>query len=156
MRKSLEWVVEQYERNLFLAAFHICKDAEDAKDATQDAFLQYYLTHKEFKDEQHLRAWLFRVTMNKAKDKVTSFWNRNTEALQDYTGVVSFETAEQSALFETVMRLPAKYRIVIHLFYYEEQSVREIAQLLRISENNVKVRLSRGRKMLRDTLGEGW
>ena len=55
-----------------------------------------------------------------------------------------------------MMRLPEKYRIVIHLYYYEEYSVREIGRILKISEANVKVRLSRGRKMLKDTLKEGW
>lgn len=61
-----------------------------------------------------------------------------------------FETPESEHLFETVMGLPEKYRIVIHLFYYEDYSVREIGEILKISESNVKVRLSRGRMLLRD------
>ena len=59
-------------------------------------------------------------------------------------------------LFETVMNLPEKYRVVIHLFYYEDYSVKEIANILKISESNVKVRLSRGRMFLRETLKEVW
>ena len=55
-----------------------------------------------------------------------------------------------------VMQLPEKYRIVIHLYYYEEYAVREIAQILKLSESNVKIRLSRGRAMLKETLKEEW
>ena len=59
-------------------------------------------------------------------------------------------------MFETVLGLPEKYRIVIHLFYYEEYSVQEISKVLKLSESNVKVRLSRGRQMLKDALKEDW
>lgn len=69
---------------------------------------------------------------------------------------LTFETPESENLFETVMRLPEKYRIVIHLFYYEDYSVREIADILKLGESNVKIRLSRGRGMLRETLKEEW
>ena len=65
-------------------------------------------------------------------------------------------TNRSHTLFAEVMRLPEKYRIVIHLFYYEDCSVREISRILKISESNVKVRLNRGRKMLKQTLQEGW
>ena len=67
-----------------------------------------------------------------------------------------FETPAAETLFETVMQLPEKYRIVIHLYYYEEYAVREIAQILKLSESNVKIRLSRGRAMLKETLKEDW
>jgi RNA polymerase sigma-70 factor (ECF subfamily) len=54
------------------------------------------------------------------------------------------------------MKLPEKYRVVVHLFYYEDYSVKEIANIIKISESNIKVRLSRGRAMLKDALKEGW
>lgn len=69
---------------------------------------------------------------------------------------LTFETPESENLFETVMHLPEKYRIVIHLFYYEDYTVREIAGILKLSESNVKIRLSRGRALLRDALKEEW
>lgn len=69
---------------------------------------------------------------------------------------LTFETPESENLFETVMCLPEKYRIVIHLFYYEDYSVREIADILKLGESNVKIRLSRGRALLRETLKEEW
>lgn len=69
---------------------------------------------------------------------------------------LAFETPHDETLFETVMSLPEKYRIIIHLYYYEDYSVREIASVLRLTESNVKVRLSRGRKLLKKALKEEW
>ena len=76
--------------------------------------------------------------------------------MEDYIETLSFETPESRDLFEEVMKLPEKYRVVVHLFYYEDYSVKEIARILKISESNIKVRLSRGRAMLKDALKEGW
>ena len=69
---------------------------------------------------------------------------------------LTFETPEAENLFETVMQLPEKYRIVIHLYYYEDYAVSEIADILKLSESNVKTRLSRGRAMLKEVLKEEW
>ena len=69
---------------------------------------------------------------------------------------LTFESEESSELFESVMDLPEKYRIVIHLFYYEDYSVNEIAGILKLTQSNVKVRLSRGRLLLRNKLKEDW
>ncbi len=77
-------------------------------------------------------------------------------ALEDYMETLTFETPESENLFETVMKLPEKYRIVIHLFYYEDYAIREIAEIMHLSESNVKVRLSRGRALLRQILKEEW
>lgn len=69
---------------------------------------------------------------------------------------LSFPDSQSRDLFEEVMKLPDKFRIVIHLFYYEDYSVREIADILKLSESNVKTRLSRGRALLRNSLKEEW
>lgn len=85
-----------------------------------------------------------------------TFWRQNKLSLEDYMETLTFETPESENLFETVMKLPEKYRIVIHLFYYEDYTIREISGILKISESNVKVRLSRGRCLLKETLQEEW
>lgn len=156
MGKTIEWLINEYQTNLFVTAFNICKNVEDAKDVVQDTFIAYYTSNQKFNDEEHIRAWLFRVVINKAKDVNKSFWRRNRMPLEDYIETLPFETKEDSNLFEVVLNLPEKYRVVIHLFYYEDLSVREIAEILKVKENNVKVRLSRGRKLLKDVLKEDW
>ncbi|MDO5399447.1 MAG: sigma-70 family RNA polymerase sigma factor [Eubacteriales bacterium] len=122
----------------------------------QDTFIQYWTQKKEFESEEHIRAWLIRVAVNKAKNKVSAFFRRNTLPLEDYMETLPFQTREDSDLFGAVMALPEKYRIVIHLFYFEDYSVREIADILHLTPENVKVRLTRGRQSLRSTLKEAW
>ena len=156
MRQSVQELIERYQNNLYAIAFSICKNPSDAQDVVQDTFIQYYTSKKEFEDEQHLRAWLIRVAINKAKNMTLTFWHQHKVSLEEYMETLTFETPESENLFEEVMKLPKKYRIVIHLFYYEDYSVREIADILKLSESNVKVRLSRGRALLRDSLKEEW
>ena len=156
MRLSTELLIEQYQDQLFAAAFSICKNPADADDAVQDTFLQYHLSTKQFDSEPHIRAWLIRVVINKTKDSCRSLWRRKNLPLDEYMETLAFETPEAANLFEQVLLLPEKYRMVIHLHYYEDYSVREIAGILRLTEANVKVRLSRGRKLLKEILKEEW
>ncbi len=156
MRQSVQELAALYQRSLFAAAFNMCKNKQDAEDVVQDTFVQYYTTKKEFESEQHVRAWLMRVAVNKAKNINRTFWRRNKVSIEDYMETLVFETPEAETLFETVMQLPEKYRIVIHLYYYEDYTVSEIADILKLSESNVKIRLSRGRGMLRNALKEEW
>lgn len=156
MRASVQELFEKYRNNLYAVAFNICKNAEDAEDVVQDTFIQYHQSQKEYDSEQHIRAWLIRVAINKAKNMNLAFWRRNKVPLEDYMETLVFETPESENLFEAAMRLPEKYRIAIHLFYYEDYSVREIADILKISESNAKTRLSRGRCLLKTALQEEW
>ena len=149
MRQSLEELIEAYQKSLYAAAFNICRNTDDANDVVQDTFIQYYTTKKQFQDEEHLKAWLLRVAINRAKDISRSFWKKNRLSIEDYADAVPFESREETGLFEAVMRLPEKYREVIHLYYYEDLSIKETARILRITEGSVKMRLSRGRSFLR-------
>lgn len=156
MRLETEILMEKYKDHLFAVAFNICKNAADADDVVQDTFIQYHITDKQFENEQHIRAWLIRVAINKAKNINMSFWRLSKIPLEDYMETLTFETPEAENLFEEVMKLPEKYRIVIHLFYYEDYSIREIAQIINVTESNVKVRLTRGRRLLKQVLKEEW
>lgn len=156
MKLAIEELVGRYRDNLFAVAFNVCKNAADADDIVQETFLQYHMVKKEFDNEQHIRAWLIRVAVNKAKNVNHSFWRQHKVPLEEYMETLVFETPQDETLFETVMKLPEKYRIIIHLYYYEDYPVREIAGILRLTESNVKVRLSRGRKLLKEALKEDW
>lgn len=156
MKPPVETLIEEYRNNLYVTAFSVCKNAQDAEDVVQDTFIQYWSLKKDFESKQHIRAWLIRVAINKAKNKNNTFFRRNSVLLDDYIQTLTFESEESSELFEAVMNLPEKYRIVIHLFYYEDYSVNEIAGILKLKQGNVKVRLSRGRLLLRNMLKEDW
>ena len=155
MRMQTEVLVERYQQNMFAAALSACKDPQDAEDAVQEASLAYHTSGKEFESEEHIRAWLLRVAINKAKNMRMSFWKKHKVSLEDYMESISFETEQESGLFEAVMDLPEKYRVVLHLFYYEDYSIREISKILRRTENTVKSQLSRGRAMLKESFRGG-
>ena len=76
MRQSVQELAASYQGSLFAAAFNVCKNAQDAEDVVQDTFVQYYTTKKEFESEQHIRAWLMRVAVNKAKNVNRTFWRQ--------------------------------------------------------------------------------
>ena len=77
-----------------MLSFNICKSAEDAKDVVQDTFMQYYTLKKEFENEQHVRAWLIRVAVNKAKNVNRTFWRRNKIPLEEYMDSLEFPTPD--------------------------------------------------------------
>ena len=155
MTKDFDKICEKYGDRLYAAAFNICRQQQDAEDAVQDALLAYYRTDKEFETEEHIKAWLLRVTVNAAKSTKRLFWNRNRTSYEEYMDSLIFEEPSDRILMDEVLALPEKYRIVIHLFYFEEYKTREIAEILKLSENTVKTRLSNGRKILKTKL-EGW
>ena len=154
MREPVEDLIRQHQKHLFAAAFSICQNTSDADDVVQDTFLKYHVSKKEFSSPEHIKAWLLRVAINKAKDINRRLWRWNTVSIDEYSQTLAAEKAEDTWLFTEVMKLPEKYRIVLHLFYYEDYSVSEIAQILKVSESNVKTRLSRARHLLKDTLEE--
>ena len=156
MRMETQALAETYRDRLFAAAFQVCGNAADAEDAAQEALLRYHTSEKQFESEQHIRAWLLRVAINCAKNVSRSFFRRNTVPLEDYMDSLEFDSGESREIFREVMSLPETYRLVIHLYYYEDYTVAEIGRILGLTESNVKVRLSRGRQLLKKALQEVW
>ncbi len=156
MQLTLQQAMELFELSVFRASFYICKNRQDAEDICQETFLEYHSTRKSFEDEEHLKAWLLRVSINKSLNLSRSFWHKNRETLEDFEEALEQAPPEDSGLLTAVLELPKKCRVIIHLFYYEDYSVKEISQLLRVSENTVKSQLHRGRMLLKEKLKEGW
>lgn len=156
MRLSTQEAFRKYGDRVFAAAFQICRKCEDADDAVQDTFLKYHAMQLEYSSEEHLKAWLLRTAINRCKDLLKSFWRVHTTPWEEYMDELEFAQPSDRGLFEAVMKLPRKYRIVIHLFYYEEYSIDEISGILRVSSGTVKSQLSRGRSLLKKQLMEEW
>ena len=148
-------ICTKYGDRLYAAAFNITRQRQAAEDAVQEALLRLYKSNKEFESEEHVNAWLIRVTINIAKSTCTSFWHRNRVPYEDYMEEIPFEDDSDRDLMEAVLSLPDKYRIIVHLHYYEGYKTREIADTLKLSENTVKTRLLQSRKLLKTKL-EGW
>ena len=153
---SLEPVYEKYKDNIFAIGFNYFKNSIEADDVVQETFFKLARSGKDFENEEHLRNWLIRVAVNECKRVSLSSWVRKKVSLEEYTGQIDFETKEESLVFTAVMSLPKKYRQVIHLYYYEDCSTAEIADILGISRTAVTTRLLRGREKLKKDLLEVW
>ena len=156
MKLPTDEAFRKYGDSVFRAAFSICRDRADADDVTQNTFVKYHCQQREFAGEDHVRAWLLRVAINQAKDLAACFWRRNRTPWQDYLASLPPAPPEEGRLLEAVLSLPQRYRAVLHLFYYEDYSIREIGQTLGLGESAVKSRLSRGRRLLKNMLQEDW
>lgn len=149
-------IVDKYADDVYRVALSYCKSSYDADDIIQNTFLKLLKTDTVFKDEDHLRRWLIRVAVNECKNLFSSFWRRNIGSLELIDAEPIFSMHEEKELFEAVMQLPKKYRIVVHLFYYEGYTTAETAQILHMKETTVRTQLVRARKHLRQQLKEEW
>lgn len=124
----------------------------DAEDVMQEVFLRLVKAGPDFDSEEHAKAWLLRVASNCANDLFRLPWRRREAPLAD--DLPAPEAPETGSVTEAVLSLPARYRIPIHLYYYEDLSVAEIARTIGKSEGTVKSRLFRARNLLRERLRE--
>lgn len=146
-------LAKQHMDTVFRTALSYLKSPADADDITQTVLMKLYRYDGTFESDAHIRNWLIRVTVNACKSALRSPWRR-MEDIEEYANSIEFPTREHSELFEAVMALPANYRVVIYLFYYEGYSTRELANILSVPEATVRTRLMRGREKLRKTLTE--
>lgn len=146
---SVEQVLGSYANMVYRLAFSRTKSRFDADDILQEVFLRYIRSTPECQDEEHRKAWLIRATINCSKTLLTSAWFRKTAPLDD---TLFSEMKEHSEVYYAVLELPVKYRTVIHLYYYEDYEVAEIAALLSCKPSTVKSQLYRARSLLRDKL----
>lgn len=148
---NIEEVINKYQDMIYKIALTYCKNSCDAKDVTQDVLLKYMQNKVDFVNEEHVKAWLIKVTINQCKKLLISPWFQRTQPLDDN---ISFNEQSHSDLYNAVMWLPKFQRIAIHLFYYEDYSTKEIANMLNKNETTVRSYLHRARKKLKSLLEE--
>ncbi|MBQ4568569.1 MAG: sigma-70 family RNA polymerase sigma factor [Ruminococcus sp.] len=153
LRRAAEQALEKYGESLMRVAYTYTKNMQDAQDMVQDAFLRYMSSAPQFSSDEHEKAWLIRVTINICKNHLSSAYRRNYAELDENMSVCD---TYSSGLAEIVNSLPEKYRIVIHLFYYEDYTQKQIAKALGITESAVSTRLQRGRKLLKEKIGDDY
>lgn len=146
---------ERYMDTIFRVAYSYLRSKSDADDVTQDVLIQLYKTDTPFRDGEHLKRWLIRVTVNRCKNIFRSPWHR-MEDIADYESALSFEAPECRELFDAVMALDKRYRVpvLLYYYYYEGYSQKEIAEMLAVPEETVRTRLFRARGKLKTSLTE--
>ncbi len=145
--------IEGFFPMVYRLALAQTKNKSYADDIVQEVFIRYIRSSAKLKDMEHKKAWLIRVTINCAKSMFSTAWFQKTVPLEED---IVFDTKEKSDVYYAVLELPQKYRAVIHLHYYEDMSVAEIAKTLDISEGTVKTRLFRAREKLKEILKGGY
>lgn len=145
---------EQYSDMVYRIAISYGNDVQIAEDVVQEVFLRVLKNKPSFQGSEHEKAWFVRVTVNCCKSMLSSAWLKRIRPLEDAPEEISgmFCGGEEQELYETLSKLPAKYRIVLYLRYYEEYQVKEIAGILHILPNTVSARLARAKKMMKQEI----
>ena len=156
-RLSTDAAVQTHGQMVYAICLTHTRCVADAGDVFQEAFLTYHRKQPACRDAEHLKAWLIRVTLNCARRVATDSWRTRIVPLtpamvNGLAETAQFRTPEQRAVFRALSELPDTYRSVLHLFYIEDQPIAQIALALDIEPGAVKMRLARGRVMVREAL----
>ena len=148
---EIERVVNEYATMLLRVAYSQLNNRAEAEDTVQEVLLKYMEKAPIFQSEEHEKAWLLRVTVNHCKNHLASAWFRKRADLDE--GIPALDN-EELEVVSAVAALPAKYRAVVHLYYFEGYSTKESAEILHSRPNTVSSRLSRARALLAKALKE--
>ena len=152
-------IVERYQNMVFALALKMLKHREESEEVSQDTFIKVYKSLSKFNGESKFSTWIYRITYNTCLDRIkkNSKYNNDVE-INDVTSneifqaeniFDSLENKERSVIIKECMdKLPEDERVIMHLFYFEELSLKEIVKIVSMTEGNVKVKLFRARKKL--------
>ncbi|NLV59459.1 MAG: sigma-70 family RNA polymerase sigma factor [Clostridiales bacterium] len=142
--------VHAHMRSVARVAYTYVRNIQDAEDIAQDTFLAYLRSGKRFTTAEHEKAWLLRVCINKSRNLLKSGWQRSRNPLPED---LASPSREESPVLACVLALEEKYRLPIHLFYYEGYSIKDIASTLSLPVGTVGTRLNRAKIQLKQQLG---
>ncbi|MDE5764539.1 MAG: RNA polymerase sigma factor [Ruminococcus sp.] len=140
--------MEKYGDTIFRICLLTLKNYADAEDATQETFIIYFRKSMSFENSRHEKAWLISVAMNKCRD-ILRFNKRHRTEPEDVFLFLADKSGKDTGILEALAEVPEKFRIVLTLHYIEGYKVNEIARIIGKSPSAVKMRLSKGRELLR-------
>ena len=146
-------VIELYGDTVRRLCMIYLKNYADTEDIFQNVFLKYATSSIKFENDEHEKAWFIRVTINKCKDLLKSFFRNRTVSLDDIVEKPEAIPSDYREVLEAVLSLPQKYRNVVYLHYYEGYSAPQISHILGKNVNTVYTLPTRSKKMLREKLG---
>ena len=152
LNQRAEYLAETYADAILRLSYTYLKSTHDAQDICQTVFVKLLTEPREFDTADHERAYILRMAANACKDLLKSPWRKRTCGLETCAEVPAPEP-EDGSLLAAVNDLPAHYRTVIYLYYYEGYQAAEIGKILGVPTATVHTRLARGRAKLRELLG---
>ena len=152
--QDLRRVVEIYSHMLLRVAMTRVPTTADAEDVVQDVFLRLMTHSPRFRDGAHEKAWLLRTAVNMSRRVTSATYRKKVVPLEAGENIPAapFRSPEENQVWQAMQALPENYRLPIYLFYFEELSTDEIAKALSIRPGTARMRLSRGRDLLRELL----
>lgn len=154
---EIDRLIDKYKSTVYGIAIARLGSKADADDVFQEVFLAAYRKGITVKDNDDEKFWLIRTTLNQCKKITLSSWRRRTVPLEERKEEVSFfRSREENDVFCAVTELPEKYRMVVYLYYFEEVSTDEIAEIMKVRSGTVRMQLTRAREMLKEKLKGGY
>ncbi|WP_369688964.1 RNA polymerase sigma factor [Bacillus sp. FJAT-26390] len=150
LNESVRQALDLYSQSMIKIAFAYLKNIADAEEVAQEVFLTYLQKRPVFNSSEHEKAWLIRTTINKSKNMLKTGWFKSRNPVPED---LSYLPKEESEVLQAVLALDKKYRIPIHLHYYEGYSIQEIADILQSKPATVGTWLARGRLILKEKIG---
>ncbi len=149
-KENLERIIRAYSNDLYRILYVYCKNKSDCEDIMQGAFLKLYETNTEFESDTHVKNWLIKVAVRDALNLQKSRWRNYVELDEN----IAFTDEYHLEVFEALLKLKPKERMILLLYYYEGYSVKEIGVMLKMAEGTVKSKLHRSRGRLKTVLKE--
>lgn len=146
MEKDIRGAVIKYSDMLYKICIVILCNDQDVQDAIQDTFCRYLEKAPDFRDEEHEKAWLIRVATNICRDMIRFRIRHPKVSIEELEN--SLAAPEHKRTLQELLELPVKQKMVIYLHYVEGYHIREIADILGITEGAVKMRLQRGKEQM--------
>ena len=156
----IKYLLDTYSDMLIRLCFSYTKNIHDAEDMAQDVFVELIKRKPSFESAEHEKAWIIRTGVNKCKNLLKSSHKRMSVPLEDEINDQNFCNNdndiddEAKTVLDAVMSLPAKYRVVVHMFYYQGMTIKEISAATKAPIPTVGTRLSRAKTLLKQTLGD--
>ena len=150
--EKIEYLLQQYGNSLFRFCLFTLKNETDAEDVIQETFIRYLQKSPAFADAEHEKAWLFKVASNLCLD-LLRYQKRHRQEELDAAQYMA-TAIENTEILEALLELPEKFRLVLILYYVEGYQIREIAEIIQKSPSAVKMRLQKGRKLLKNAYGK--
>lgn len=139
-----------YKDMIFNIALNYTHNQDDSEDILQDVFMKYLNSSEEFKTLENEKYWLIRVTINTSISFIKSKWKSGVILDNEYiNSVKAEENSDMLRMRQIIFSLKDKYKEVIILYYYQNYNTKEIAEILKISQNSVKKRLERARDLIK-------
>ena len=152
MKVKIDELIEVYSNMILQIAYQNLFNKSDAEDVAQEVFIKLINNLDKLKNNEHIKAWLIRVTINLSKDYNKSFWNKNTTAIDEE---LKYFDEENQEVFKELSKLNPDYRNIIYLYYYQGYRIAEISEILSMNQNTVSSYLTRARKELKNILEDG-